>query len=204
MMIRTKILYQTAVLVQFGMLIFSALPAARAASAPAKVDSLTSFMTRPRRSGKLNLYASLSANSIEVILPSFSNASGLTVDHADATRQTDRPHRRRGTRDGPCRYFRRGPDLYLADGGTKTLRTVGDSRSSLSAQLKTDAWIATDTQYFIIAGIPIWSKKARSPKVRRSRQSEMENLLDGRITRLSTPTGVGTRGNHRTTTRPSI
>jgi hypothetical protein len=39
-----------------------------------------------KEGGKLNLYASLSGNSIDVILPTFQKRfAGVTVDHTDAT-----------------------------------------------------------------------------------------------------------------------
>ncbi len=169
MMIRTKILYQTAVLVQFGMLIFSALPAARAASVPAKVDSHDELYEKAKKEGgKLNLYASLSANSIEVILPAFSKRfPGLTVDHTDAT--GDKLIARivaegRGGRviadtfGGGLTYISQMADQKLLE------PLAIPEAAAYPAQLKTDTWIATDTQYFIIGWNANLVKKGEEPK----------------------------------------
>lgn len=60
---------------------------AGAASAPTKAESLDELHEKAKKEGgKLNLYASLSGNSIEVILPAFQKRfPGITVDHTDAT-----------------------------------------------------------------------------------------------------------------------
>lgn len=60
---------------------------AHAASAPTKAESLDELHEKAKKEGgKLNLYASLSGNSIEVILPAFQKRfPGITVDHTDAT-----------------------------------------------------------------------------------------------------------------------
>jgi hypothetical protein len=71
-MSREKTFIPTGALILFAILHFGAVPA-RAASAPtSKVDSLDELYEKTKKEGgKLNLYASLSANSIEVILPAF-------------------------------------------------------------------------------------------------------------------------------------
>ena len=70
-MSRGKTFIPTGALILFDILHFGAVPA-RAASAPSKVDSLDELYEKTKKEGgKLNLYASLSANSIEVILPAF-------------------------------------------------------------------------------------------------------------------------------------
>ena len=60
---------------------------ARAASAPARAESLDELYERARKEGgKLNLYASLSSASIDVNLPAFHKRfPGIVVDHTDAT-----------------------------------------------------------------------------------------------------------------------
>ena len=70
-----------------ALLSFGNLQAARAASAPTKVDSLDELYEKAKKEGgKLNLYASRAANSIEVILPAFMKRfAGITVDHTGAT-----------------------------------------------------------------------------------------------------------------------
>jgi hypothetical protein len=83
---RRQIFIPIGALVMFGFLNFNGL-SARAASAPTKVDSLDELHEKAKKEGgKLNLYASLSAASIEVILPAFSKRfPGVAVDHTDAT-----------------------------------------------------------------------------------------------------------------------
>ena len=58
-----------------------------AASTPTKGESLDELHEKTKKEGgKLNLYASLSGNSIDVILPAFQKRfPGVTVDHTDAT-----------------------------------------------------------------------------------------------------------------------
>lgn len=153
----------------FAWLHLSALPAARAASAPAKVDSIDELYEKAKKEGgKLNLYASLSANSIEVILPAFMKRfPGITVDHTDAT--GDKLIARivaegRGGR-------------VIADtfgGGLTYISQMADQRlleplaipeaAAYPAQLKTDVWIATDTQYFIIGWNSNLVKRGEEPK----------------------------------------
>ena len=60
---------------------------ARAASAPTRGESLDELYEMAKKEGgKLNLYASLSGASIEVILPAFQKRfPGIVVDHTDAT-----------------------------------------------------------------------------------------------------------------------
>ena len=60
---------------------------AYAASTPTKGESLDELHEKTKKEGgKLNLYASLSGNSIDVILPAFQKRfPGVTVDHTDAT-----------------------------------------------------------------------------------------------------------------------
>lgn len=153
----------------FAWLHLSALPAAGAASAPAKVDSIDELYEKAKKEGgKLNLYASLSANSIEVILPAFMKRfPGITVDHTDAT--GDKLIARivaegRGGR-------------VIADtfgGGLTYISQMADQRlleplaipeaAAYPAQLKTDVWIATDTQYFIIGWNSNLVKRGEEPK----------------------------------------
>jgi ABC-type glycerol-3-phosphate transport system substrate-binding protein len=58
-----------------------------AAGAPTKSESFDELHEKAKKEGgKLNLYASLSGNSIDVILPAFQKRfPGVTVDHFDAT-----------------------------------------------------------------------------------------------------------------------
>jgi hypothetical protein len=70
-MSREKRSFRPGALILFAILNFGTVPA-RAANAPGKVDSLDELYEKAKKEGgKLNLYASLSANSIEVILPAF-------------------------------------------------------------------------------------------------------------------------------------
>src|ERR1043166_2270683 len=61
--------------------------ATMAASTPAGSESLNDLHEKAKKEGgKLTIYAALSANSIEVILPAFMKRfPGVTIDHIDAT-----------------------------------------------------------------------------------------------------------------------
>jgi hypothetical protein len=76
-------------LIIFTLLLFIGVTGVNAyAAAPqAKAESFDELHEKAKKEGgKLNLYASLSQNSIDVILPAFQKRfPGVTVDHTDAT-----------------------------------------------------------------------------------------------------------------------
>ena len=166
---RTKIIFAVGGLGLIGLLSLSAVPAARAASAPTKVDSLDELYEKAKKEGgKLNLYASLSANSIEVILPAFSKRfPGLSVDHTDATGDKLIARIVAEGRGGRVIADTFGGGLtYISQmAEQKLLEPLAiPEAAAYPAQLKTDTWIATDTQYFIIGWNTNLVKKGEEPK----------------------------------------
>lgn len=169
MFIRTKMFIPTVALILFGILTCSALPAARAASAPTKIDSHDELYEKAKKEGgKLNLYASLSANSIEVILPAFSKRfPGLTADHTDATGDKLIARIVAEGRGGRviADVFGGGLTYISQMAEQKLLEPLAiPEAAAYPAQLKADTWIATDTQYFIIGWNSNLVKKGEEPK----------------------------------------
>ncbi len=142
---------------------------ARAASAPAKSESLDDLYEKAKKEGgKLNLYASLSANSIEVILPAFMKRfGGITVDHTDATGDKLIARIVAEGRGGRviADAFGGGLTYITQMAEQKLLEPLAISEAAAyPAHLKTDVWIATDTQYFIIGSNTNLVKKGEEPK----------------------------------------
>ena len=142
---------------------------ARAASAPAKSESLDELYEKAKKEGgKLNLYASLSANSIEVILPAYMKRfPGITVDHTDATGDKLIARIVAEGRGGRVIADAFGGGLsYIAQmAEQKLLEPLAiPEAAAYPAHLKTDVWIATDTQFFIIASNTNLVKRGEEPK----------------------------------------
>ena len=153
----------------FAWLNISAVPMVRAASAPTKIDSHDELYEKAKKEGgKLNLYASLSANSIEVILPAFMKRfAGITVDHTDATgdkliaRIVAEGHGGRVIAD----IFGGGLTYISQMAEQKLLEPLAfPETAAYPAHFKTDVWIATDTQYFTIGWNANLVKKGEEPK----------------------------------------
>lgn len=142
---------------------------ASAASAPGRAESLDELYEKAKKEGgKLNLYPSLSANSIEVILPAFMKRfPGITVDHTDAT--GDKLIARIVAEGRGGRVI---ADAFGASLGYTSQMTeqklfeplVIPETAAYPAHLKTDFWIATDTQFFIIGSNTNLVKKGEEPK----------------------------------------
>lgn len=82
-----RAIFADGALALIALLSFNAIPAARAASAPTKTEFLDDLFDKAKKGGKLNLYASLSANSVKDILPAFMKRfPGITADHTGATK----------------------------------------------------------------------------------------------------------------------
>jgi iron(III) transport system substrate-binding protein len=140
-----------------------------AASAPAKAESLDELHEKAKKEGgKLNLYASLSGNSVDVILPAFQKRfPGVTVDHTDAT--ADKLIARivaegRGGRVIADTFG--GGISYIAQmAEQKLLQALAiPEAAAYPSQLKNEFWLATDTQYFIIGWNTNLVKKGDEPK----------------------------------------
>lgn len=154
-----------------GLMSFAA--AARAASAPAKVEpkveSIDELYEKAKKEGgKLNLYATLSANSIEVILPAFMKRfPGITVDHTDATGDKLIARIVAEGRGGRVIADAFGASLVYSSqmAEQKLFEPLKiPEAAAYPAQFKTDSWIATDTQYFIIGWNTNLVKKGEEPK----------------------------------------
>jgi iron(III) transport system substrate-binding protein len=147
----------------------SAISAAHAASAPAKSESFDELYDKAKKEGgKLNLYASLSANSIEVILPAFMKRfPGITVDHTDATGDKLIARIVAEGRGGRVIADAFGGGLsYIAQMAEQKLLDPLNipEAAAYPPHFKTDVWIATDTQYFIIGSNTNLVKKGEEPK----------------------------------------
>lgn len=139
-----------------------------AASAAAPAESLDQLAERVKKeAGKVTVYASLSNRSIEVILPSFMKRfPGITVDHIDGT-----PNQliariiaeARGGRVLADVYS--GSLIYISQAVDQKLvapLTVPES-AAYPAQLKSESWVATDTQYYILGWNTNLVKKGAEP-----------------------------------------
>jgi ABC-type glycerol-3-phosphate transport system substrate-binding protein len=145
-----------------------ALPAVYGAAA----ESLDELHQKARKEGgKLTIYAALSARSMEVILPAFMKRfPGITIDHIDATADKLLARIVAEARGGRVLADVFGGALpYMAQASEQKLLaplTIPEA-SAYPAQMKSEFWIATDTQYYIAGWNTIWSKKARSRKASR-------------------------------------
>ncbi|MBI3065723.1 MAG: extracellular solute-binding protein [Deltaproteobacteria bacterium] len=140
-----------------------------AASAPAKPESLDELYEKAKKEGgKINLYLALSQRSTEVILPAFMKRfPGVTIDHFDAT--ADKLVARhvaemRGGRviadvfGGALPYMAQMAEQKLID------PIVLPEAAAYPAQLKSEHWVATDTQFYIIGWNTQLVKKGEEPK----------------------------------------
>src|SRR6266508_27697 len=142
---------------------------ARAASAPTKDESLDELHEKAKKEGgKLNLYASLSGNSIDVILPAFQKRfPGVTVDHTDATADKLIARIVAEGRGGRVIADAFGAGLsYIAQmTEQKMLQPLAiPETAAYPAHLKSEFWLATDTQFFIIGWNTNLVKKGEEPK----------------------------------------
>ncbi len=164
-----RTIISTGALALFAWLNINAAPAARAAGAPAKVDSLDELHEKAKKEGgKLNLYASLSANSIEVIFPAFMKRfPGIAVDHTDATGDKLIARIVAEGRGGRVIADAFGAGLVYISQITeqKLLEPLAiPEAAAYPAHFKTDVWLATDTQYFIIGWNTNLVKRGEEPK----------------------------------------
>jgi iron(III) transport system substrate-binding protein len=142
---------------------------ANAAGAPAKAESLDELHDKAKKEGgKLNLYASLSQNSIDVILPAFQKRfPGVTVDHFDATGDKLIARIVAEGRGGRVLADTFGGGLsYIAQmAEQKLLQPLPiPEAAAYPANLKNEFWLATDTQYFIIGWNTNLVKKGEEPR----------------------------------------
>ena len=141
----------------------------RAASAPTKIESLDELHEKAKKEGgKLNLYASLSSASIDGILPAFQKRfPGITVDHTDATGDKLIARIVAEARGGRVIADTFGASLSYISQMTeqKLLAPLAiPEAAAYPGQLRSEFWMATDTQYFIIGWDTNLVKKGEEPK----------------------------------------
>jgi iron(III) transport system substrate-binding protein len=147
----------------------SPLPPIFAAGAPAKAESLDELYEKVKKEGgKLTLYVALSGRSAEVILPAFKKRfPAVTIDHIDATADTLVARAVTEARGG----------RVLADvfgGALPFIAQMTDQKllaplaipeaAAYPAHLKTEYWVGTDAQFFIIGWNTNLVKKGEEPK----------------------------------------
>ena len=143
---------------------------AYAASTPTKGESLDELHEKTKKEGgKLNLYASLSGNSIDVILPAFQKRfPGVTVDHTDATGDKLIARIVAEGRGGRVIADVFGGGLsYIAQMAEQKLLaplTIPEA-AAYPAHLKNEFGSPRTRSISSLVGTPTSSKKAKSPKV---------------------------------------
>jgi iron(III) transport system substrate-binding protein len=142
---------------------------ARAASAPAKPESLDQLYEKAKKEGgKLNLYVALSQRSIEVILPAFMKRfPGVIIDHFDATADKLVARHVAELRGGRVLADVIGGALpYMAQmAEQKFIEPISlPEAAAYPPQLKSEHWVATDTQFYIIGWNTQLVKKGDEPK----------------------------------------
>jgi iron(III) transport system substrate-binding protein len=140
-----------------------------AAAAPAKPESLEELYEKAKKEGgKLTLYAALSQKSMDVILPAFTKRfPGITVDHFDATADKLVARHVAELRGGRVLADVFGGALpYMAQMAEQKLIepiTLPEA-AAYPPQLKSEHWVATDTQFYIIGWNTQLVKKGEEPK----------------------------------------
>jgi len=150
-------------------LLFFTVSLAHAASAPTKVESLDGLYEKAKKEGgKLNLYVALSQRSTEVILPAFMKRfPGVAIDHFDATADKLVARHVAELRGGRVLADVIGGALpYMAQlAEQKLIEPIAlPEAAAYPAQLKSENWVATDTQFYIIGWNTQLVKKGEEPK----------------------------------------
>ena len=140
-----------------------------AAAAPAKPESLDELYEKAKKEGgKLTLYVALSQRSIEVILPAFTKRfPAVTLDHFDATADKLVARHVAELRGGRVLADVIGGALpYMAQmTEQKLIEPIAlPEAAAYPAQLKSEHWVATDTQFYIIGWNTQLVKKGDEPK----------------------------------------
>lgn len=140
-----------------------------AAAAPTKVESLEELYEKAKKEGgKLTLYVALSQRSIEVILPAFMKRfPGVTIDHFDATADKLVARHVAELRGGRVLADVIGGALpYMAQmAEQKLIEPIAlPEAATYPPQLKSEHWVATDTQFYIIGWNTQLVKKGEEPK----------------------------------------
>lgn len=146
-----------------------ALPIVLGAGAPGAGESIDQLYDKVKKEGgKLTIYAALSARSMEVILPAFlKRFPAVTLDHIDAT--ADQLLARITTE---ARGGRTLGDVF--GGALPYMAQISDQKllaplalpeaAAYPAHMKSDFWVATDTQFYITGWNTNLVKKGEEPK----------------------------------------
>jgi iron(III) transport system substrate-binding protein len=135
----------------------------------AAAESLDDLHEKAKKEGgKLTIYAALSARSMEVIPPAFMKRfPGVTIDHIDATADKLLARIVAEARGGRVLADVFGGALpYMAQASEQKLLaplTIPEA-SPYPPQMKSEFWVATDTQFYIAGWNTNLVKKGEEPK----------------------------------------
>jgi iron(III) transport system substrate-binding protein len=144
-------------------------PVVFAASTPPAGESLDQLHEKAKKEGgKVTVYAPFSNRSMEVILPGFMKRfPGVTVNHVDGTPNQLLARIIAEGRGGRVLADVFGGSLpYIAQASDQKILvplTVPEA-AAYPAQMKSDVWVATDTQYYVIGWNTNLVKKGDEPK----------------------------------------
>ena len=146
----------------------------------APAESLDDLHEKAKKEGgKLTIYAALSARSMEVIPPAFMKRFPGDIDHIDATADKLLARIVAEARGGRVIADVFGGALpYMAQASEQKLLaplTIPEA-SAYPAQMKSEFWVATDTQFYIAGWKPNLVKKGEEPK-----GSRISRTQNGRI-----------------------
>jgi iron(III) transport system substrate-binding protein len=155
------------VIVIYAFVSLVALPAVFA-GAPGAETLEELYEKTKKEGGKLTLYAALSARSMEVILPAFTKRfPAVSIDHIDATADKLLARIVAEARGGRVLGDVFGGALpYMAQiSDQKLLAPVALAEAAAyPAQMKSEFWVATDTQFYITGWNTNLVKKGEEPK----------------------------------------
>jgi ABC-type glycerol-3-phosphate transport system substrate-binding protein len=145
-----------------------ALPLVLAAGAPGSGESIDQLYEKVKKEGgKLTIYAALSARSMEIILPAFGKRfPAVTLEHIDATADQLLARIAAEARGGRVIGDVFGGALpYMAQISDQKLLTplALAEAAAYPAHMKSDVWIATDTQFYIAGWNTNLVKKGEEP-----------------------------------------
>jgi iron(III) transport system substrate-binding protein len=149
-----------------ALLAFYVVFAVSTAGAAESIDEL--YEKVKKEGGKLTLYAALSARSMEVILPAFTKRfPAVNIDHIDATADKLLARIVAEARGGRVLGDVFGGALpYMAQiSEQKLLAPMALAEAAAyPAQMKSEFWVATDTQFYIIGWNTNLVRKGEEPK----------------------------------------
>jgi iron(III) transport system substrate-binding protein len=147
---------------------FGCITTAHAASAPTKNETLDEVYEKAKKEGKLTIYAALSANSIDVIFSAFRKRfPAVVIDHVDLTGDKLIARIVTEARGGRvlADVFGSALPYTMQITEQKMLEPMAiPETAAYPASLKSDFWVATDTQFFITAWNTNLVKKGDEPK----------------------------------------